>query len=357
MENFAKTKLKDYREDIQPILEEFLDKKVHEYGQFYPFAKLFLEHLSEFTLRGGKRLRPALMYYSYIMFEDEDLKEVKRVSIYLELIQSFLLIHDDIMDRSLLRREGDTIHKIFEAYSAKENFKDDIHFGNTMGILNGDLACLLAYEIINDSKLSDEKKSNLSLLVSQEISKVIFGQIQDVLLAYKKNYSKEDILSIHHYKTAVYTFKLPVFSGAMLANANEENLKLLENYSINCGIAFQIRDDILGIFGNDKTIGKGTVSDIVEGKKTLLVLHAYANANTTQRKVLDNSLGNKKIRYEQVKEFKNVLKQTGALDYSIKECEKHIKEAKESLRVLPVKKNEGFNFLDSIADYLATREY
>lgn len=357
MGNFAKIKLKDYRDEIQPILEKFLNEKIQEYGKLSPFAKLFLQHLSEFTLRGGKRLRPALMYYSYMMLGDEDLEEVKRVSIYLELIQSFLLVHDDIMDRSLLRREGDTMHKIFEAYSYEKNFKDDVHFGNTMGILNGDLACLLAYEIINNSKLSAKKKSNLSLLVSQEITKVIFGQTQDILLAYKEDYSREEILDVHHYKTAVYTFKLPVFSGAILANTSEDNLKLLENYAINCGIAFQIRDDILGIFGDNKTIGKETVSDIIESKKTLLVLHAYTRANRSQKEILDCSLGNKNLSYEQVKEFKKVLEQTGALDYSIKECEKYIKEAKESLKFLPVEKNEGLNFLDSITDYLSTRKY
>lgn len=357
MENFTKTKLNDYKDEIQPILEKFLSEKVQEYGELYPFAKLFLEHLAEFTLRGGKRLRPALMYYSYMMFEDEDLDEVKKVSIYLELIQSFLLIHDDIMDRSLLRREGDTMHKIFEAYSLQENFQDDVHFGNTMGILNGDLACLLAYEIINSSKLSTEKKSALSFLVSKEITKVIFGQIQDIILAYKEDYSKEEILGVHHYKTAIYTFKLPVFSGAMLANASKDKLKILEDYAINCGIAYQIRDDILGVFGDDKTIGKGTVSDIIEDKKTLLILHAYSKANRSQKKILDCSLGNKDITHEQVVEFKKVLEQTGALDYSIKECEKYVKEAKESLRGLSVKKNEGFDFLDSVVDYLSTRKY
>ena len=357
MKNFAKTKLKDYRKEIQPILEKFLDKKVHEYGKLYPFAKLFLEHLSEFTLRGGKRLRPALMYYSYMMLEDENLEEVKRVSIYLELIQSFLLIHDDIMDRSLLRREGDTVHKIFEAYSSKENFKDDIHFGNTMGILNGDLACLLAYEIVNDSKLSDEKKSNLSLLVSQSISKVIFGQIQDVLLAYKKDYSKKEILNIHHYKTALYTFKLPIFSGAIIANASKDKLKLLEDYSINCGIAFQIRDDILGVFGKDETTGKDELSDIMEGKKTLLVLYAYSKAKNSQKEILNNALGNKNLTYKQAAEFKKVVEDTGSLDYSVKECDKYILKAKKSLERLPIEKNKGFEFLNSITDYLSTREY
>ena len=357
MKNFAKTKLETYRNNIQPILEKFLSKKVQEYGKLYPFAKLFVEHLSEFTLRGGKRLRPALMYYSYMMFDDEELDEVKKLSIYLELLQSFLLIHDDIMDRSILRRESKTIHKVFEDYSSQENFKDDVHFGNTMGILNGDLACFLAYEIINSSKFNAKKKSKLSLLVSEEITKVIFGQIQDVLLTYKKDYSKEEILNIHHYKTAVYTFKLPIFSGAILADTNKNNLKLLENYSVNCGIAFQIRDDILGVFGDEETLGKGIISDIIEGKKTLLVLHAYAKANCSQKEILNRSLGNKNLSYEQMTEFKEVLRQTGALDYSIKQCEKHVKKAKESLKILPVKKNEGFNFLDSIADYLLDRKY
>ncbi len=357
MNNTEKTKLQNYRDDLQPILKSFLDEKITEYGELYPFAKTFLKHLTEFTLRGGKRLRPALMYYSYMMFSDKELEEVRKVSIYLELIQSFLLIHDDIMDRALLRREGKTIHKIFEEHSAKNNYNDNPHFGNTMAILNGDLACLLAYEVINSSDFNFEKKSKLSLLVSKEITKVAFGQIQDVLLTYQTEYSQEEILNVHHYKTAVYTFKLPVFSGAILAGVDEKKLEILKGFSIACGIAFQIRDDILGIFGDEKTIGKGTVSDISEGKKTLLVLHAYAKANKEQKNILDKTLGNNNLNSKQINLFKKVLEETGSLAYSKQECENYIKKAKNALNKLPVKNNEGYEFLHSIAEYLLVRKY
>ena len=351
------TKLKDYKVEIDKILEDFFKEKIQEYEHVSPFVKLFLEDLSEFTLRGGKRLRPALMYYTYSAFSTKNLNEIKRVSIYLELIQSFLLIHDDIMDRASLRRDGKTIHKIFEEYSKENKYMDDIHFGNTMGILNGDLACLFAYEIINNSNLDSKSKSKLSTLVSKEISEVIFGQIQDVLLTYKKEYSQEDILDVHRYKTAVYTFRLPVISGAMLAGVDKKLIKNLQDYSIASGIAFQIRDDILGVFGDDKKVGKGTISDISEGKKTLLVSHAYANSNKKQKIILDEALGNINLTNEQAESFRKVVKETGSLDYSIKECENYVKKAKSSLNKVGKSSNPGIEFLSSITDYLLEREY
>ncbi len=226
MRHKAKENLELFKKEIDVILRNFFSEKLSSYTDVDEFSQDFLEHLSEFTLRGGKRLRPALMYYTFRIFSDKDSSEIKKLSIYLELIQSFLLIHDDIMDKSVLRRGGKTIHKIFEEYSSKKGYGDNMHFGNTMAILNGDFACLLAYEIINNSKLDPDIKSKLTSLVSQEISQVIIGQIQDVLLTYESEFLQEDILKVHKNKTAVYTFKLPILSGALAANAQKEEMEV-----------------------------------------------------------------------------------------------------------------------------------
>ncbi len=351
-----KKELKEYKEDVDVILENFLNKKVAENEKFSPFVKSFLETLSEFTLRGGKRIRPALMYYTYSMLSDKELEEIKKASIYIELIQSFLLIHDDIMDRSPLRRGDKTVHKIFEEYSKIQKYKDDYHFGNTMGILNGDMACLLAYEIVSSSNLEKSKQSDLTNLISTKVSEVILGQIHDVLLAYESNYTKEDILKIHTYKTATYTFELPISSGVILARGGEDEHKILMEYSKFCGIAFQIQDDILGVFGKDDITGKGAKSDIKENKKTLLTLQAYENSNKKQKDILNKLLGKEKLSDKEADLVRQIIIDTGSFDYSVKELKKYVQKAQKELNKLEYK-NEGKDFLYAITDYLAEREY
>lgn len=351
MSKEAKKILQGYKEDIEPILEEFFAEKCNSHEGF---NKLFFESLCEFTLRGGKRLRPALMYYTFKSFSKEDSYEVKKVSVFLELIQSFLLIHDDIMDKSKLRRGGKTTHKIFEEYSSKNGYNDTKHFGNSMAILNGDLACLLAYEIINSSSLDEKVKTELTTFVSQEISKVIFGQIQDILLEHKSEYTQGDILEVHENKTAVYTFRLPMLSGALVANASKEEMDILDEYAMSCGVAFQIRDDILGVFGTEKTLGKETTSDISENKKTFLTSYAYEKANNEQKEIMDSILGKANLEKEEVEKFKQVIEETGSLQYSIEKSEQYVKKAKTAIKKLGNEKD--ISFLNSIADYLLVRD-
>lgn len=346
-----------YKEKIEPILKSFFDKKSKEYESLSPFITQFVEHLGEFTLRGGKRFRAALIYYSYKLFGGKDDEEITKLSIFIELVQSFLLIHDDIMDRSALRRGGTTIHKIYEAFSKEHHFQDDVHLGNTMGILSGDLANQFALEIIGDSNFPLENKNELIKLVASEISKVCFGQIHDILLNYNypKDYKEEDIIRVHYYKTATYTYRLPLFAGAVLAGANSDELKSLDEYAMPSGIAFQIRDDVLGVFGESEETGKENKGDLTEGKKTLLVTEAYRNANQQQKDKIDQYLGKKDLTDLEAEEIRVIFKETNALEYSKKQCEKHVEKAKEALLTLKGRDGHSYEFLKEIAHYMIIR--
>lgn len=349
--------LKQYKQKVDKTLEEYFKRKIKEYKIISPFVGKFTEDLAEFTLRGGKRFRPALIFYSYKLFGGKDDKEILKLSIFIELIQSFLLIHDDIMDRASLRRGGRTIHKTYEKYSKDSKFNDDSHFGSTMGILSGDLANQLALEIIGESNFPYKNINELIKLVSREISKVCFGQIHDILLNYNypKLYTEADILKVHFYKTATYTYRLPLLAGAILAGATNSQIKILERYAMFSGIAFQIRDDVLGVFGDKEETGKENVSDIVEGKKTLLVTKAYENANRKDSALLKKYLGKKDLTIKEANIVREIFRKTGSLDYSIKECEKYIHKAKLALSKIDNKENEAYKFLDGIADYMLIR--
>lgn len=350
----VKDLLREYKNRVDPILETYFQSKRDRYQKFPDFIEQFSDHLAEFTLRGGKRLRSALIYYTYLLFSDSDLDEVVRTSTFIELVQSFLLIHDDIMDRADLRRGKATLHKIYEEVSRQQRLKDDFHFGNTMAILAGDLGSQLAYEIIHDSNFSPEKKNKVAKLTAAEISEVIFGQIGDILLRYE--FSEEDVSNVHKHKTATYTFRLPMLAGGILAGADNNQLRILEDYAIPCGIAFQIRDDVLGVFGNDESTGKSSLSDLREGKKTLLVSESYKNASHEQKQKLHRALGKLDLGEEEAQEVRDIFKSTGALNYSIVKCEEHIANAKQALKPLSGKNPDAYQFLNDLADYIIIRD-
>ncbi len=346
-----------YKEKIEPILKSYFDDKSREFENISPFVKEFIEHLSEFTLRGGKRFRATLIYYAYKLFGGKDDNEIIKLSIFIELIQSFLLIHDDIMDRSSLRRGGKTIHKIYEEFSLKNEFEDDFHIGNTMGILSGDLANQFALEIIGNSNFPLQNKNELIRIVAREIATVCFGQIHDILLNYNYplNYTEEDILRVHYYKTATYTYRLPLFAGAILAGATDTDLKALNKYAMPSGVAFQIRDDILGVFGKSDETGKEDIGDLIEGKKTLLILEVLKKGTSEDKLKLEQYLGKRDLTDFEADEVRLIMKNTGALDYSIRECEDQVLKAKTALKHFSNKDRSAYEFLESIADYMIIR--
>ena len=156
-------------------------------------------------------------------------------------------------------------------------------------------------------------------------------------------------------KTATYTYKLPLFAGAILAGASEEDLVALEGFAIPAGVAFQIRDDILGVFGEEEKTGKETITDLIEGKKTLLVTEAYKNASPEQKEKLDMYLGKKDLTEEEAEKVRDIFRDTGALKYSMEECKRQVEIAKTSLKKLVDKEEKAFSFLQDIADYMIMR--
>jgi len=262
------------------------------------------------------------------------------------------------MDRAMLRRCGATVHKIYEKYSTDNHFNDDAHFGTTMGILSGDLANQLALEIIGNADFPLEYKNELIKLVALEVSKVCFGQIHDILLNYDFpiNYGEDDILKVHYYKTATYTYRLPLFSGAILAGASKSELEMLDGYAMPSGIAFQIRDDVLGVFGEIGETGKDIKGDLMEGKKTLLVTEAYKHADSQQIEQLKRFIGKKDLTDTEADIVRDIFRKTGSLNYSINKCQEQIDKAKTSLSQFSTKTDsEAFHFLSGIADYMLIR--
>tara|TARA_Y100000310_G_scaffold269548_1_gene282829 strand:+ start:5001 stop:6032 length:1032 start_codon:yes stop_codon:yes gene_type:complete len=334
------------KEQIEPLLTIFFDDKIARASKIDPSSKEMIELLKEFTLRGGKRIRAALVYHGYTLFQPPN-NEILKPAMATELIHSFLLIHDDIIDQDNTRRNGPTIHASYEKlFNSK-------HYGTSFAILAGDILHAFANEILANSNFPDKNKNLAIKSLNTTVTKVIYGESLDVLSSINPNFSKKDLELTHYLKTASYTVEGPLHLGAILAGATEEQLKILSKYGIPLGKAFQLQDDILGLFGDEEKLGKPVGSDIKEGKKTLLILKALESATEEQKQFLQSTLNKKDITKEEIDRVRDIVKQTKSLEHSQTTAKQLIQEAKEA--ITPLKDSESKQFLIELADYMLER--
>jgi len=352
----ARKTLGEYKRKVEPELEAFFEKVIFENRKSDKNIAEALAHARKITMSGGKRARAAFMYYGYLAAGGKNKKEMIRASMSIELIHSFLLMHDDVIDCDELRHGVKTMHVQY-AQVAKRYFKnkDAKHFGNSIAIIIGDILGALGNQILFETKF-DPKAVIRALRKMQDIvSCTAIGEAQDVYIENKGRASEKEVLRMYENKTAKYTIEGPLHLGAILAGADGKFLQILSGYSIPAGIAFQIQDDILGVFGQVKKIGKPVGSDIRQGKQTILVARAFKNANPVQTKVLKDCLGNANLTEADLERFKQVIVETGSLAYAQKMAEKLIAEAKEKIEKASMQK-EAKEFLSDIADYMLNRE-
>lgn len=225
-----------HKKTIDSFLRTFLTKKGQELSLVSPWGNDSINRLIPFVT-AGKSIRGCLVLSSYLWYQKRIAREVLRTAAGIELLHSGLLIHDDIMDRDQKRRGGEAIHAQYQKLSTR-------HFGESMGIAAGDLAFFLGFELLSPQ---------IAPYVAAELSRVAVAQMHDV--APRKN-SKEDIMRLYTYKTARYTFSLPLALGALLAHAPQKIIEELERLGEALGILYQIRDDLL-----DKTQTQITKGD------------------------------------------------------------------------------------------------
>ncbi|MBU0476682.1 polyprenyl synthetase family protein, partial [Patescibacteria group bacterium] len=271
---------------VNQRLELFFDRKAKELKNFSPLTKQLFKEIKDFSLAGGKRIRPIFLYYGYLAGGGKNKKAILDASICVELIHNYLLIHDDIIDKDEFRRGKPTIHEIYRTIYQKK-FLDSKHLGVSAGILAGDFCSVFGYDILVNSKFPLELKLKAIQKLNQILIEVVEGEMLDVFLGLDHQLSQNDIFKILEYKSARYTVEGPLHLGAILAGANGNLLKRLSQYAIPLGIAFQIQDDILGMFGEPKKTCKPSGNDLKEAKQTILILKARQLASPKQRKIIN----------------------------------------------------------------------
>ena len=348
--------LKQYKSRVDRELERFFNQKLKKAEKIDPSSKEMVRLLKEYNLRGGKRIRAAMVYYGYRCFKNSKLNEILKATMSIELVQSYLLIHDDIIDNSDIRRGKPALHKSYE--KIYKNYPKNInpsHFGASMAIIAGDILAAFANEILAKLKLKEKYKTKAIGKLNWVNHTVIYGQALDMLSNFKP-ITASDVSLIHRMKTASYTVEGPLHIGALLAGANNKQLKILSNYGIPLGKAFQIQDDILGLFGDEKKTGKPADSDLKEGKQTLLILKALEKADPKQKQIIKKALGNPKLTKSQLNQVRNIVKQTGSLGFCHDKAKEMIIQAKSAIQKSRFKK-PGKEFLINIAGYMLEREY
>jgi geranylgeranyl diphosphate synthase type I len=304
----------DLRARVHKALSAFLSGQAGRLDAISDQLGPLQDALQSFLLDGGKRLRPAFAYWGYRGVGGEDSDAVVAAAASLELLQACALIHDDVMDGSDTRRGKPAMHRRFSALHRTESWRGDSEgFGMSAAILLGDLCLIWADELLNTSGIPAEALLRTQPVYDEMRVELMAGQYLDLLEQALGGGSVESALRVARYKSAKYTVEKPLHMGAVLGGGGQAALDGYSGYGLPLGEAFQLRDDVLGVFGDPATTGKPAGDDLREGKRTALVAMALEQATPAQEAVVRRHLGDPHLTEEGVAALRAVLTDTGAL--------------------------------------------
>jgi len=304
---------------IKNRIEKSLSDHIEELDRIYSLNKispLLFRNIKNFILRKAKRIRPRLFVISYLGYAERPDPTIYESSLSLELLHNFTLIHDDIIDNSRLRRRLPSMHTILNDH-LKAHGKTKFG-GKELAMIVGDIIYAMSINSLLSSraKLIYKEKALKKLVEAAlytgggEFLELLYS-MQDI-----KNTAKEDIYKIYDLKTAYYSFAAPLSMGAILAGAGGAELKKLSKYGIYLGRAFQIKDDLLDIFGDGVSSGKGALTDLKESKKTLILWHAYNNSGLKDKQYVRMAMQKKRLNKGELSNIREIILSAGSVSYA-----------------------------------------
>jgi len=320
------------RDRVGLALEDFLGRQRAALGGIGADLLPWLDAITG-LLAGGKRLRPAFCYWGWRAAGGEDCPQIHAAAAALELLHASALVHDDVMDASDTRRGQPSVHRRFAARHAEGGWRGSAEsFGAGAAILIGDLLLAWTDQLFQDSGLPPAALRRGQPVLDAMRAEMICGQYLDLLGQSAGDGTVADALRVIRYKSAKYTIERPLHLGQALAGGADGPIAAAgTGYGIPLGIAFQLRDDVLGVFGDPAQTGKPAGDDLRDGKRTVLVAIARDRATAAQRELLDRRLGDRLLDEAGAEEIRSILVGTGALG----ECELMIgSSVAEALRAL-----------------------
>ena len=316
-------------------------------------VEVFLDLLA----RGGKRLRGALVMAGYQMCGGTNQKMIVQAARAIEMLHAYILMIDDIQDRSDLRRGKPSAHKMIQAYHAKQKFHGDpVHTGISLALNAAIAGAHGAQAILANLDVDPELRLKAISITNRTMAITAHGQTLDIINELVAMPNEADIDRILDWKSGLYSITNPLHVGMVLAGAGCRETDAITPFSAAAGKTFQITDDILGIYGDQKDLGKTPGDDIREGKGTMLTLYALKHAKSTDKAFLQKCLGNPKLTIEDFDKCKKIIQDSGALAHARKMAAKHLDEALTSLdKTKNLWSQEGSDFLKGLARALQNR--
>jgi len=302
-------------------------------------SPLLFDRIKEFISRDGKRIRPILFCIGYLGFAEKEAPGLYRSALSLELLHDFMLVHDDIIDKSAMRRGKPSMHTLLgRCFRNGRNIKFS---GQDLAIIVGDVMYAMALDAFLAVK---EKPGRKEAALKKLISAALYtgsGEFIELILGAKpiEKITKNDIYKIYDYKTANYTFASPLTMGALLAGAGKNDIKMLFDYGMRLGRAFQVKDDIIGLFSKDTEIGKSNLTDIAEAKRTLLIWYAYNHSSRKNKEIIKKVFSGKNTGKEELLEIRKIILESASLEFAKKEIKRLINQAEGSIRSLKMRKD------------------
>jgi len=334
----------EVREATDAHLRAFFSARRAEMRSSAPEAELLVVGLEDLTMRGGaKRLRPAVMVAAQRAIQPEArLSDVIAACAGLEVLQSYLLVHDDWMDGDLERRGGPSVHVML-----RKQVNQD-HLGDALAILAGDLGNAYAWDLVIESAARAKNPSAVLSVFSRMQRDVVAGQALDLR-------ASADVTRMQQLKTGSYTVDGPLALGATLAGASAAQLDGLARFGVPIGEAFQVRDDLLGTFGDSAVTGKPVGNDLRAGKRTAIVREAETSVTERERTALTNVFGRADASETEIRAAMAMLESSGVRSRVEIRLEGLLKSALDALEAAPIAP-VGRTLLAGLARKIARRE-
>ena len=316
---------------VEPVIEKYL-------SQGEPKMREMVLHTAS---AGGKRLRPALVLTACEAVGGNP-EKILSAAASVELLHTFTLVHDDIMDEDELRRGKPTVHAVW---------------GVNMGIIVGDALYAKAFESLVDVRengVSADKVLDALAAFNHANAEIHEGQMMDMFFEEKDVVSEEEYLVMIAKKTgALIEGSLKI--GAILGGGTSEQVTALASYGMDLGVAFQIKDDLLDLMGEEGKLGKPVGSDICQGKKSLIIVHALAHAGSQEKEKICSALGKGDCNKQEIAEAITILTEVGSISYAQDKLESLIMSSKKALSLIPG--GDAVDVLAGLSDYVGERTY
>lgn len=358
--------LTDIRTAVDAQLHEFLDGRAEAAKKIADDAETLTDVLDPLLFR-GKRIRAALCVWGYELaraaagfdLESTVPADLVRAATSLELLHVSALIHDDMMDRSDTRRGQPTVHRRFQSLHTDESFAGDGEmFGAAGALIAGDLCLGWSMSMFAMCGMQRAASPEVLAVVDRMRTDVMIGQYLDILGEARPLPDEKAIgaaRTVVKYKSAKYSVEHPLLLGAALAGADESVMRTLSAFGLPLGEAFQLRDDVLGVFGDPQQTGKPAGDDLREGKRTVLIAYTHAGASPAERTNIDAMLGDPGLSDDDINYLRQLIQRSGGLARTEQLMANLSQTARSALSGIPPEAGEVTATLEAFSHELTAR--